>query len=360
MEKSVRFRGGEIMRRYVRKNIRNLGGYIPGEQPGEKRYIKLNTNENPYPPSPRVADAIQRELNDGLRLYPDPASGPFLQKASTVYGFPSASLAAGNGSDELLSILTRTFLGEGEKVVYPYPTYTLYETLVRIQGGEVKGVPFPDDYSLPRGIEREKGKLLFIANPNSPSGTLTPLEKLSHVADRFRGVVVVDEAYGDFSGETALPLVKEKKNVVVLRTFSKSFSLAGIRLGLAFAPPWIIEEMNKVKDSYNVNRLSAAAGKAALSHMSWMRKNVKKIVQTRENLSRHLLTLGFEVFPSRANFLLIRKRGSSMKSIYLALKKKRILVRYFDTRRLADCLRITVGTDEEMESLLFHLEKLVG
>jgi len=348
------------MRKYVRKNIRNLSGYVPGEQPGRKRYIKLNTNENPYPPSPKVLEAIQRELNEGLRLYPDPTSGPLLKKASAVYGFPYEFLAAGNGSDELLSILTRAFVGEGEKVIYPYPTYTLYETLVRIQGGDVKGIPFPDDYSLPKGIENEKGKLLFIANPNSPSGTLTPLEKLGHVADRFRGIVVIDEAYGDFAGETALPLVKEKKNVVVLRSFSKSFSLAGIRLGLAFAPPWIIEEMKKVKDSYNVNRITAAAGKAALSHMSWMRKNVRKIVSTRETLSRNLLTLDLEVFPSKANFLLLRKRGNSMKSIFFALKKKKILVRYFNTPRLNDCLRITVGTDEETEAFFVHLKKILG
>ena len=340
------------MKRYVRTNIRQLEGYIPGEQPGEKRYIKLNTNENPYPPSPRVRDSITTEMDSNLKIYPDPECRKLLRAASRVYQISESNILAGNGSDELLAILSRVFLGEKDRAVFPSPTYTLYDTLVKIQGGVPEEVPFPDDFSLPKGIQKKRGKLIFLANPNSPSGTFTKIETLRAVADSFRGIVVIDEAYADFAEKSAIQLVKDKENVVVLRTFSKSFSLAGIRLGLAFAPEWIIEEMRKVKDSYNVNSLTLAAGTAALGHTSWMKKNVRKVVATRTHLVSSLVSLGFEVFPSEANFVLARIKGKSLKSLYLDLKKRRILVRYFDIPRLFDSVRISVGTGEETGSLL--------
>jgi histidinol-phosphate aminotransferase len=344
----------------VRKNIRKMSGYIPGEQPGKKRYIKLNTNENPYPPSPKVLDAIKTQGLSDLRLYPDPDLTPLIKKASKIYNVPENCILAGNGSDELLAIVTRVFVGEGDKVVYPHPTYTLYETLVHIQGAETVHVPFPEDFSLPENISSVKGKILFLANPNSPSGTGTKASKIERVAKKFQGIVVVDEAYVDFAEDTSLGLVKKCDNVVVLRTFSKSFSLAGIRLGVSFAPPWITGEMKKVKDSYNVNRMSLAAGCAALGHISWMRRNVRKIIRTREGLTSHLRSLGFSVFPSGANFVLARVKGVSLKELYQELKKRKILVRYFDTEQLFDCVRITVGTDEEIDILLKNLEKLTG
>lgn len=348
------------MTRYVRKNIRSMAGYVPGEQPGALKYIKLNTNENPYPPSPKVLEAIKRAATDELRLYPDPLVATLLGKAKKAYGLPESSMIAGNGSDELLSIITRVFVGETDRVVYPYPTYTLYETLVQIQGGKTLEIPFPEDFSLPASeVSSSKGSVLFIANPNSPSGTFTPTRTIAKVANTFGGIVVVDEAYADFAGESALELVGKKDNLIVLRTFSKSFSLAGIRLGIGFAHPWIIGEMTKVKDSYNINSISLAAGSSALTHMAWMRKNVKKIIRTRERLSARLQELGFEVYPSRANFLLARIRGHKLDRLYLELKRRKILVRYFDTDRLSDCIRITIGTDEEVDVLLKNLEDIV-
>ncbi len=344
----------------VRKNVRKMSGYVPGEQPGTLRYIKLNTNENPYPPSPKVLEAIQNAGLKDLRLYPDPDMAPLIRRASRVYNVPENCILGGNGSDELLAILTRVFAGEGDGVVYPHPTYTLYETLVHIQGAEPVTVPFPDDYALPEDISSVPGKILFLANPNSPSGTFTPTATIRKVARKFRGIVVVDEAYVDFAEDTALSLVGACDNVVVLRSFSKSFSLAGIRLGLSFAPAWITDEMRKVKDSYNVNRISLAAGCAALGHMPWMRRNAKKIVRTRERLTASLEKLGFSVFPSAANFVLARIKGVGLNGLYRDLKKKRILVRYFNTERLFDCLRITVGTDEEIDILLKNLEDIMG
>lgn len=344
----------------VRKNIRNMSGYVPGEQPGKRKFIKLNTNENPYPPSPKVLEALKSHGLRDLGLYPDPDLHPLIKKASKTYSLPEEAILAGNGSDELLSILTRVFVGEGDRVVYPYPTYTLYETLVDIQGGKSIQVPYPDDYSLPQGISSRKGKILFLANPNSPSGTFLPTPIIARVAKTFSGIVVVDEAYVDFAEDSSIGLVMRNENLVVLRTMSKSFSLAGLRLGISFAAPWIIEEMRKVKDSYNVNRMTMTAGCAALGHISWMRKNVRKIIRTRKRLTEGLENLGFSVFPSSANFILARVRGQRLDWLFQELKKRKILVRYFDTERLYDCLRVTVGTNEEVSTLIANLEMILG
>ncbi len=347
------------IQKFARENIIRMKGYVPGEQPGEKRVTKLNTNENPYPPSPRVLEAIRSAASDELRLYPPPMADRLLEAAAEVYGVPPDHILAGNGSDELLSILTRVFVGENDRVAYPIPTYTLYETLCRIQGGSIVEIPFPEDFSFPEELLSSGAKMIFLANPNSPSGTVIEPGEIERVARSFDGVLVVDEAYADFAGVTCIPLVKELKNVVVLRTFSKSFSLAGIRLGLAFAHPEVVKQMVKVKDSYNVNALTQAAGLAALKDVEWMRKNVGKIVRTRERLSRELERMGFRVYPSRANFVLARMPGKRVDWIFAELKKRNILVRYFDAPMLEECLRITVGTDEEIDSLLKELETLV-
>ncbi|RMG60170.1 MAG: histidinol-phosphate transaminase [Deltaproteobacteria bacterium] len=343
----------------VRENILRMAGYVPGEQPRGGKVIKLNTNENPYPPSPRVLEAIRSSLDESLRLYPQPTADDLREKAAEVYGLPPECIIAGNGSDELLTMLVRVFVGEGEKVVYPTPTYTLYETLAEIQGGGTVEVPFPSDFSLPAGLAESEGKVLFLANPNSPSGTLVPTDQVRRLAESFRGIVVVDEAYADFAGETSIPLVRDLENVVVLRTFSKSFSLAGIRLGLAFGNPGVIEQMMKVKDSYNVNRLTQVAGIAALEDLEWMKENVRKVVRTRERMTEKLKEMGFTVLPSRANFVFARREGEYLKNLYEGLKERGILVRFFDTPSLRDALRITVGTDEEVDLFLEELASLL-
>ncbi len=342
-----------------RRNIARMAGYVPGEQPRDRGFVKLNTNENPYPPSPVVRRAILAEPAASLRLYPDPDATRLRRQAARTYGLDIARVIAGNGSDDLLAMVARAFLGEGDALCCPTPTYTLYDTLVEIQGGKILGVPYPGNYSLPPDLAKKRAKVTIVASPNSPSGTSVPTSVLADLADRVAGVLVIDEAYADFAEETALSLARKKENVIVLRTFSKSFSLAGMRIGLGFAHPSILEGLNKVRDSYNVSRLAVAAGEAALRDIPWMEKNIAKIRKTRAALIAALPSLGFSPFPSQSNFVLAERAGGrSARPVYEELKRRKILVRYFDTPRLAGCLRITVGTDDEVGALLAALREM--
>lgn len=346
---------------YFRPNIATLAGYTPGEQLQEPKIIKLNTNENPYPPSPKVFAALRNAVNPSLRLYPEPLSDSLRVTASRVFGVMPSNVIAGNGSDELLSMLLRCFVGPGDRVAFPVPTYSLYDTLVEIQDGDAVRVDFPPDFSLPQSLAEQKGKLTFLCNPNAPSGTLVPLAAIEKLARALSGVLVVDEAYIDFAdsdGASSIPLIQRLPNLIVLRTFSKSFSLAGMRIGLAFASEEIIAGMMKVKDSYNLNRLSLVAATAALQDLPWMNRNARRIRQSRKRLGNALQRLGFQVYPSHANFVLARKQGENLKPVYEALKRRMILVRYFDRAGLQDCLRITVGKPKEVQTLLKELAAL--
>ncbi len=343
---------------WIRPTVAAMSGYVPGEQPQDRRYIKLNTNENPYPPSPHVIAAVREAVSADLRLYPDPLANLLRDRAAGVYGLERDNVLVGNGSDELLSLLVRACIGPGDRVVFPHPTYSLYDTLVTIQEGELVHVPYPTDFSLPEGLVTAKGRLTFVCHPNSPSGSPAGIDALRALARQLSGVLVVDEAYVDFAEGTALPLVHEYPNVVVLRTFSKSFSLAGMRIGLAFGAPEVIRELLKLKDSYNVSRLSIVAATAALEDYGWMQANVARIRQTRAALVRGLRERGFAVLPSESNFVLARRAGTAQEATYLALKRKGILVRYFATPELHDALRITVGTDDEIAALLQAFDAL--
>lgn len=349
------------MSRYFRANIAAMTGYVAGEQPQEAGFIKLNTNENPYPPSPRVRAALRKAIDASLRLYPEPLSDTLRKTAASVYGVGAENIIAGNGSDELLSMLLRCFVAPGDRVAFPHPTYSLYDTLIAIEDGVRAAVDFPEDFSLPTALAEQKAALTFLCNPNAPSGTLVSLAEIEKLARAVSGILVVDEAYVDFAeseGASSLPLIRRFDNLVVLRTFSKSFSLAGMRIGLAFASPEIIDGMMKVKDSYNLNRLSMAAAIAALQDLPWMTRNTRRIQTTRKKLSVALRRLGFEVYPSHANFILARKRGENLKPVYEELKQGRILVRYFDVPGLEDCLRITVGTPQEIQALIGRMAAL--
>ena len=340
---------------YFRPNIAAMHGYTPGEQPRDDGYIKLNTNENPYPPSPRVLAALRKAINPSLRLYPEPLSDGLRAVAASVYGVKPENIIAGNGSDELLSMLMRSFIGPGDRVAFPSPTYSLYETLIEIQGGEKAEVQYPAKFSVPDALAAQNAALTFLCNPNSPTGTLVPLQEIGRLARAVSGILVLDEAYVDFAdgeGASALPLIRQLPNLVVLRTFSKSFSLAGMRIGLAFAAEEIIAGMMKVKDSYNLNRLSLVAATAALQDLKWMARNVRRIQKSRRKLIAGAKKMGFQVLPSQANFVLVRKPGENLKGVYEALKRNKILVRYFDVPGLHECLRITVGTAREVAALL--------
>ena len=338
-----------------RANIAAMSGYVPGEQPTNSQFIKLNTNENPYPPSPRVRAALRSAVD------PEPLSDTLRAAAAAVYGVQPSNVIAGNGSDELLSLLLRCFVGPGDRVAFPQPTYSLYDTLIEIQNGSRAAVNFPANYSLPPELARQHAALTFLCNPNAPSGTLVSLAEIEKLARSISGVLVVDEAYVDFAaseGASALPLIHRLENLIVLRTFSKSFSLAGMRIGLAFASEEIIRGMMKVKDSYNLNRLSMVAATAALQDLPWMARNARRIQQTRKKLSAALRAMRFEVYPSHANFVLARRPDQNLRPVYEELKRRRILVRYFDVPGLRDCLRITVGTPQETRSLVDQMRTM--
>jgi histidinol-phosphate aminotransferase len=339
--------------RFVRPEIERASGYVPGEQPRDRRYVKLNTNENPYAPSPRVLAAIRAAVTEDLRLYPDPLATELRAKASELYGVAPEFILAGNGSDELLAIILRACVAPGDRVVYPKPTYTLYDTLVAIQGATSESVSFPGDFRLPTEHLQERGqKLTIICNPNAPSGTLAPVDAIEGVARRLKGLVVVDEAYVDFASDSALRLVHTLDNVLVLRTFSKSFSLCGMRVGLAFGRPDVLSELAKVKDSYNVGRLGLVAATAALDDYAYMQESAARVRSTRALLTAGLERAGFDVLPSETNFVLARRPGQDLGPLQHELKEKGVLVRYFNEPALRDALRITVGTPEEVQALL--------
>jgi histidinol-phosphate aminotransferase len=337
-----------------REAIEKMAAYKPGEQPrpGE-RIIKLNTNENPYPPSPRVRRAMVRVASDSLRLYPAPRADDFVASASKLYRVRKDMILAGNGSDELLAMIFRAVLGPGDTVAYPVPTYSLYDTLASIQEARVMRFPVENDFSIPLDrLAKARAGLTIVCNPNSPSGILTPTTRLAKLARALSDrLLVIDEAYVDFASENAIGLLRRFPNVVILRTLSKSFSLAGMRLGLCFARPAIIEELMKVKDSYNLSRIALAAGAEALNDAAWMQRNVDRVKRTRDASIARLRKMGFEVPDSSANFVLARMAGQNLEPLARAIRKSGILVRYFATPLLRDALRISIGTPAEMTAL---------
>jgi len=344
---------------YFRENVDEMSPYVPGEQPADgERVVKLNTNENPYPASPRVAEAVNEVMVDA-RLYPDPVATGLRAAAAEAWGFEPAQIIAGNGSDELLAMLIRAVVPPGEKVAYPVPTYSLYRTLVKGHGAESVTVQWPDDYTLPmKELASSGARLVFVARPNAPTGTVVALDALAALARGLDGVVCVDEAYADFAEDNAFGLVREFGNVIVLRTLSKSFSLAGARVGLGFAQEPLIDGLNKIKDSYNLSRMALAAGEAAVRDLEWMKANVAKVRRTRTRLVGELGRLGVSCTASHANFV-FASIGPKARNVYEALKARGILVRYFDEDRVRHGLRITVGTDEEVDELLKALAEIL-
>jgi histidinol-phosphate aminotransferase len=345
-----------------RQAVHRMAPYVPGEQPRPgQRLIKLNTNENPYPPSPQVRRAVARAaLGQALRLYPAPQADDFVAAAARRYGIPPRMILAGNGSDELLAMLFRATLGPGDRVAWATPTYSLYDTLAAVQEARVIAPPLGPNFELPLdALVRARARLTIVCNPNSPSGTLTPRRMLEQLARRLNGrLLAIDEAYVDFADDNALGLVRRLPNVIVLRSLSKSYSLAGMRLGLCFARPEIIGQLRKVKDSYNLSRIAIAAGAAALDDEAWMRRNVERVKRTRTAATERLRELGFEVPPSSANFVLARMQGHDLGPLAAALRKRGILVRHF--RAWPDALRISIGTPAEMGALFKALKPLAA
>ena len=344
-----------------RDNVEAMTGYQPGEQPAPgTKVVKLNTNENPYPPSPAAIEALHGLDAELLRRYPHPYAQGFREVAGEVLGFDPEWILVGNGSDDLLTMLLRSTAEPGRAVVYPTPTYVLYRTLAQIQNAEVVEAPFDEEYNLPvDALAEAGGAVTLVANPNSPSGTLAPAAQLDELARRLTGVLAIDEAYVDFADGDALRLVRERDNVIVLRTLSKSYSMAGLRLGFGVASPALLDGLAKVKDSYNVNAATALVGAAAFRDQAHKSANIEKIRASRGRLTADLEALGFRVWPSQSNFLLARPSRGDAGRLYEALKGRGILVRYFNEPRLSDKLRITVGLDTENDALVAALREMI-
>ena len=343
---------------YFRKNIEDMTGYTPGEQPqGDSGAVKLNTNENPYPPSPHALEVLRRTDWSVLQKYPDPMANKVRDVVARRFGLRREQVLCANGSDELLRMVVTACVGEGETIAYATPTYSLYPVLAEIQGARAVEVERPEDFSLPVEALLETGaRLLFICNPNAPTGTWTEPDAIAALTDGFKGVVVVDEAYADFGPGSGLAVLKDKPNVLVLRTLSKSHSLAGLRFGYAVGPEDLIAGLMKVKDSYNCDAVSVEVAAAALEDEAWMQANVEKVRSERARLSEDLARLGFAVLPSEANFVLAVVPDGDAGRWHEALKARRILVRYWNRPRLSDKLRITVGTPEQNDRLLSGIE----
>jgi histidinol-phosphate aminotransferase len=343
----------------IRPNIRAMTGYVPGEQPRGNEFVKLNTNENPYPPSPRVFEALRAALaGERLRKYPDPVGTAFRQAAGRVLGVDPDEILIGNGSDDVLTIITRTFVPEGGLVVSLTPSYLLYRTLAELQGARFQTVPFTSDWDAPAPWPVRGAHVTFLCSPNSPSGTALPLATLDRLAGEVDGALVLDEAYVDFAEANGLHLAR-RDNVIVTRSFSKSYALAGMRFGFAVARPALVRELVKVKDSYNCDVLSLVAATAAIEDQDYLRATRARIVATRGRLAEALAGLGFAVTPSQANFVWCRRRDRPVKPIYEELKRRMILVRYMAYEGYGDGLRISVGTDEEIDRLLGELRRLI-
>lgn len=348
------------------ERLKKLKPYVAGEQPQDRKYLKLNTNENPYPPSPQVKKFLESLDPDRLRLYPDPSAVKVREKIGERYGLNKEQVFVSNGSDEALSFCFYAFFDSRYgKLLFPEVTYSFYPVYCDYYGIEYEKIPVtpglavsPDEF-----LKRKDSCGLLFANPNAPTGTYLNLREVRTLLENYPSEkpVLVDEAYIDFGGESAMPLLHDHKNLLLARTFSKSMSLAGVRLGFVLANKEIIDALVAVKDSFNsypVNTLTQEIGRIALSDESYYRSVNNKIVAVRESFSSDLEKLGWTVLPSKANFVFARKEGHPGKEIYLKLKERGILVRHFDADKVRDYVRITIGTREDMQRLLEEIKNL--
>ena len=350
------------MSRFLRQRYQAMEAYVPGEQPRDKAYIKLNTNESPYPPAPSVAAALTQQRIDDLRLYSDPTGKNLKEKLAKLYGVQPENIFLSNGSDEILNFVFMAFPGEAG-AVFPDITYGFYTVFAELHGVPYRQIPLREDFSL--NPDDYCGKeMVVIANPNAPTGLSISLSEIEKIlkADPDR-VVVIDEAYVDFGGESCCPLIEQYENLLVVRTFSKSRCLAGGRLGYAIGPAGLIADLEKIKYStnpYNVNALTLALGEATVDAEDYYQEKCAEIMKTRQWTQLRLEEMGFRVLPSQTNFLFAASGKIGGRELYLRLKERGILVRYFDTPRTKPFVRITIGTREQMETFTETVEKIVA
>lgn len=344
-------------------HIQKLNAYIPGKQPDEDGWIKLNTNENPYPPSPRVAEAIANEV-DGLRRYPEPTCLKLRTEIGREFGLYADNVIIGNGSDNILDLVTRCYVHDGN-VGQTAPSYSLYPVVAGMSGNETISVPFTRSMELDvDSIIAANASVFFLTSPNAPTGVAFPLSKIETILQQIDGLLVVDEAYVDFGGNSVVGLLEDYENLIVVRTFSKSYGLAGMRVGFGLASKGVIHMLNRVRDAYNVDRIAQVAALAAFKDAEYFNSRCRKIVSTREKLSAQLSTMDWFTYPSAANFLFSEPRDSLGKtgasvaaSLFEHLNRSKILVRYFPGHPLTcSFIRVSIGTDVEIESFINAVE----
>ena len=345
----------------LRADVAALAPYVPGDQPREAGWVKLNTNEHPDV-LPGITDAVRAALDEQVRLYPDPTCSELRDRLAERYGVPPEQIIVGNGSDELLALTLRACVDPGERVVTPYPTYSVYRTLAEIHGAQLLEIDSDAQFALPVDeLVRAGGRVTFIAHPNAPTGKPVSHDEMAALCTGLSGVVVTDEAYVDFGATSMLALLSRYPNLLITRTMSKGFGLAGLRIGYAFGSDELIGGLYKVKDSYNVNRLSQAAGIAALARYELAMAANRRLARRRDELAATLrTTFGWRVWPSATNFLLVEPQSQSAADVYEGLRERRMLVRYFRQRRLERFLRISIGSESDHVSLVGALREVVA
>ena len=349
------------MSRFLDEKFSSLKEYTPGEQPRDKKYIKLNTNESPFPPSPSVISAVSREEVEDLRLYSDPESKALKQSLSEIYSVGYENIYVSNGSDDILNF---AFMAFGQKgVSYPDISYGFFKVFANLYGLKSDVIPLKEDFTICAEDYYNKSGLVVIANPNAPTGICLSVSEIEGIVKNNKNsVVLIDEAYVDFGGESAYKLTEKYDNILVVRTFSKSRSLAGARLGFAIANKEIIKDLEKLKFStnpYDINRLTQKIGVVALSEDGYYTDNCKRIIENREFCAKELEKLGFTVLPSRANFIFAKSDKISGEELYLKLKEKGVLIRHFTDERIKDFNRITIGSIEEMKAFIEKIKEIL-
>jgi len=343
----------------LKKALQGFQPYVPGEQPPDgEGWVKLNTNEAPLPPSPKVISAIREAVNDSLRLYPSPTAAPARKAIAQHFGLEPAQVTLGNGGDELIDMCFRAFAGAGDTVAFPTPTYPLFEPLCRMHEAVASTHPIELPWELPPSLGPDPAPLKFIVNPNSPSGGLFELPAIEATVAASSGVVVIDEAYVDFAPRSCLELMSRHDNVLLLRTFSKGYGLAGMRIAFALGPRELIEALDSVKDSYNVDRLAIVAAVAAIEDEDYHQKLVDEVITNRAQLAGALIDLGFEIVPSSSNFIFTKPPKPAMEMVS-GLRARKVLVRHYDREPITGWLRITIGTHEQHDRLLQALKEIL-
>jgi histidinol-phosphate aminotransferase len=347
--------------RFLKKSIRDFQPYVPGEQPPDgEDWVKLNTNESPLPPSPKVLEAIRQATDGSLRLYPSATSAPAREAIARRYGLQPGQVALGNGADELIEMCFRAFVGAGDRVAFCSPTYPVLEPLCKMHDAVPAPTPADEGWAWNDSFVYDPAPLKFIVNPNSPTGTWVDEQTVERAVEVSRGVVVLDEAYVDFAPSSCIGLLSRHRNLLILRTMSKSYALAGMRIGFALAGAEVIAALDAVKDSYNLDRLAIAAAAAAVEDTEHHQRIIEHVVSERAWLTDGLKRLGFQISPSQANFVFVKPpAGQSGAAVADALREQRILVRRYDLDPIAGWLRITVGTREQHERLLQALKEIL-